>query len=180
MSKSIKKQISQPISWIDFGFLGIKKTSAQITNLYSPSELTGQQVIAVLNFPPKQIADMKSEVLLLGAVSEQNSDVIFVKPERNVSKRIENEANFKRCNLNFMTTKYTYCYFFTLSLQYETNWNSYSGGDCGGLNAAVRSIFYRAKDKYNLDVYGILEGTVGLMERPPRYIKLDYNTTSEI
>ena len=42
-----------------------------------------------------------------------------------------------------------------------------SGGDCGGLNAAVRSIFYRAKEKYNLDVYGILEGTVGLMERPP-------------
>ena len=35
-----------------------------------------------------------------------------------------------------------------------------SGGDCGGLNAAVRSIFYRAKEKYNLDVYGILEGTV--------------------
>ena len=53
-----------------------------------------------------------------------------------------------------------------------------SGGDCGGLNAAVRSIFYRAKDKYNLDVYGILEGTVGLMERPPKYIKLDYNTFS--
>ena len=53
-----------------------------------------------------------------------------------------------------------------------------SGGDCGGLNAAVRSIFYRAKEKYNLDVYGILEGTVGLMERPPRYIKLDYGTFS--
>ena len=53
-----------------------------------------------------------------------------------------------------------------------------SGGDCGGLNAAVRSIFYRAKEKYNLDVYGILEGTVGLMERPPRYFKLDYGTFS--
>jgi len=53
-----------------------------------------------------------------------------------------------------------------------------SGGDCGGLNAAVRSIFYRAKEKYNLDVYGVLEGTVGLMERPPRYIKLDYGTFS--
>ena len=53
-----------------------------------------------------------------------------------------------------------------------------SGGDCGGLNAAVRSIFYRAKEKYNLDVYGILEGTVGLMERPPRYIKLEYGTFS--
>ena len=53
-----------------------------------------------------------------------------------------------------------------------------SGGDCGGLNAAVRSIFYRAKEKYNLDVYGVLEGTVGLMERPPRYTKLDYGTFS--
>jgi len=53
-----------------------------------------------------------------------------------------------------------------------------SGGDCGGLNAAVRSIFHRAKDKYNLDVYGILDGTIGLMERPPAYIKLDYNTFS--
>jgi 6-phosphofructokinase 1 len=53
-----------------------------------------------------------------------------------------------------------------------------SGGDCGGLNAAVRSIFYRAKEKYKLEVYGILEGTVGLMERPPLYVKLDYNTFS--
>ena len=53
-----------------------------------------------------------------------------------------------------------------------------SGGDCGGLNAAVRSIFYRAKQKYNLEVYGILEGTVGLMERPPLYTKLSYNTFS--
>ena len=53
-----------------------------------------------------------------------------------------------------------------------------SGGDCAGLNAAVRSIFYRANDKYNLEVFGILEGTVGLMNRPLSYIKLDYNTFS--
>ena len=53
-----------------------------------------------------------------------------------------------------------------------------SGGDCAGLNAAVRSIFYRAKDKYKMDVFGILEGTVGLMNRPVSYIKLDYNTFS--
>ena len=53
-----------------------------------------------------------------------------------------------------------------------------SGGDCGGLNAAVRSIFYRAKDKYDFEVFGILEGTVGLMERPLAYVKLDYNTFS--
>ena len=87
----INKITNKPayIIWIDFGFLGIKKTSAQITNLYSPPELTGQQVIAVLNFPPKQIADMKSEVLLLGAISEENSDVIFVKPERNVKNGLK-------------------------------------------------------------------------------------------
>ena len=84
-----KTNKSAYIIWIDFGFLGVKKTSAQITNLYSSSELTGQQVIAVLNFPPKQIADMKSEVLLLGAVSEENSDVIFVKPERNVQNGLK-------------------------------------------------------------------------------------------
>ena len=44
-----------------------------------------------------------------------------------------------------------------------------SGGDCAGLNAAVRSIFYRAKDQYNMDVFGILEGTVGFMNRPVSY-----------
>ena len=87
----INKKTNKPayIIWIDFGLLGIKKTSAQITNLYSPAELTGQQVIAVLNFPPKQIADMKSEVLLLGAISEENSDVIFVKPERSVKNGLK-------------------------------------------------------------------------------------------
>ena len=41
-----------------------------------------------------------------------------------------------------------------------------SGGDCGGLNAAIRSIFYRAKNKYNMDVFGIKDGTAGLMKRP--------------
>ena len=41
-----------------------------------------------------------------------------------------------------------------------------SGGDCGGLNAAIRSIFYRAKNKYNMDVFGIKDGTAGLMQRP--------------
>ena len=41
-----------------------------------------------------------------------------------------------------------------------------SGGDCGGLNAAIRSIFYRAKNKYKMDVYGIRDGTAGLIKRP--------------
>jgi|SRR6185437_5474731 len=53
---------------IDFGPLGIKKTSAQITKLYQPEELIGKQVVAVINFPPKQIANFWSECLLLGAV----------------------------------------------------------------------------------------------------------------
>ena len=45
-----------------------------------------------------------------------------------------------------------------------------SGGDCGGLNAAVRSIFYRAKNTYNMEVLGIQDGTVGLMQRPVAYL----------
>jgi tRNA-binding protein len=54
---------------IDFGELGIKKTSAQITELYQPEMLIGKQVVAVVNFPPKQIANFISECLLLGAVN---------------------------------------------------------------------------------------------------------------
>lgn len=53
---------------IDFGELGTRKTSAQITRLYQPEELVGKQVTAVINFPPKQIATIQSECLLLGAV----------------------------------------------------------------------------------------------------------------
>ena len=53
-----------------------------------------------------------------------------------------------------------------------------SGGDCGGLNAAIRSIFYRAKNKYNMDVFGIKDGTAGLMQRPVSAIRLDHKTFS--
>lgn len=55
---------------IDFGAYGMKKTSAQITKRYSPETLIGKQVIAVLNFPPKQIANIQSECLVLGAVQD--------------------------------------------------------------------------------------------------------------
>lgn len=58
--------------WIDFGDLGIKKTSAQITKLYQPENLIGKQIIAVVNFEPKQIADFMSECLILGAVGDDN------------------------------------------------------------------------------------------------------------
>ncbi|WP_306643742.1 tRNA-binding protein [Sanyastnella coralliicola] len=60
--------------WIDFGpELGTKKTSAQITDLYSIDELPGKQVLAVVNFPPKQIANFMSECLVLGAVDKKGA-----------------------------------------------------------------------------------------------------------
>lgn len=68
---------------IDFGPLGVRKSSAQITDLYQPDELIGKQVIAVVNFPPKQIATMKSECLVLGAMGERNV-VTLLSPERKV------------------------------------------------------------------------------------------------
>ncbi len=58
--------------WIDFGPLGIKKSSAQITQRYLQKDLIGQQIIAVVNFPPKQIANFISECLVLGTVEEGN------------------------------------------------------------------------------------------------------------
>ena len=68
---------------IDFGPQGIKKTSAQITDLYHPEMLIGKQVIAVVNFPPKQIATVMSECLVLGTVGEQKV-VTLLQPERPV------------------------------------------------------------------------------------------------
>jgi tRNA-binding protein len=66
---------------IDFGKLGIKKSSAQITDLYTPETLVGKQVIAVVNFPPRQIANFISEVLVLGSVNEEGK-VTLLQPER--------------------------------------------------------------------------------------------------
>lgn len=67
---------------IDFGPLGIKKTSAQITKRYDKKDLIGKQVIAVVNFPKKQIATFMSECLVLGIVGD-DKDVILLKPEAN-------------------------------------------------------------------------------------------------
>jgi tRNA-binding protein len=64
---------------IDFGVLGIKNSSAQITTLYSKEELPGRQVIAVVNFPPKQIANFFSECLVLG-IYNQNNEVVLLQP----------------------------------------------------------------------------------------------------
>ena len=64
---------------IDFGEFGIKKSSAQITALYSKEEILGKQVIAVVNFPVKQIANFFSECLVLGVYNE-NNDVVLLQP----------------------------------------------------------------------------------------------------
>ena len=72
---------------VDFGDLGIKKTSAQITKRYSPEALIGKQVVAVINFPPKQIANFMSECLIMGAVD--GSDVILIQPENKVENGLK-------------------------------------------------------------------------------------------
>lgn len=66
---------------VDFGELGTKKTSAQVTVLYNPEDLIGKQVVAVVNFPPKQIANMMSECLILGGLGDGKA-VILLQPER--------------------------------------------------------------------------------------------------
>ncbi len=66
---------------IDFGAeIGMKRSSAQITEHYRPEELVGMQVLAVVNFPPRQIADFMSEVLVLGTYSE--GGVILITPQQ--------------------------------------------------------------------------------------------------
>ena len=67
---------------IDFGHLGILKSSAQITTIYSIPELIGRQVVAVVNFPVKKIADFKSQCLVLGAT--QGNDVFLLSPQANL------------------------------------------------------------------------------------------------
>jgi tRNA-binding protein len=70
--------------WIDFGPLGVKRASAQITDHYRPSELIGRHVIAVVNFPPKQIGPFVSEVLVLGAYNAAG-EVILLHPDKPVA-----------------------------------------------------------------------------------------------
>ena len=69
--------------WIDFGPLGIKRSSARITDHYAPERLIGRHVIAVVNFPPKQIGPYMSEVLTLG-VPDAEGGVVLLMPERDV------------------------------------------------------------------------------------------------
>lgn len=69
---------------IDFGVLGIKKTSAQITELYRKEDLIGLQILAIVNFPKKQIANFMSECLILGVYGE-NDAVTLINPERKIA-----------------------------------------------------------------------------------------------
>jgi len=67
---------------IDFGDLGVRKSSAQITTQYTKEDLINRQIVAVVNFPKKQIADYMSECLVMGAVKE--NDVFLLHPETKV------------------------------------------------------------------------------------------------
>lgn len=69
---------------VDFGEFGQRKSSAQITKRYQPEQLIGQQVVGVINFPPKQIANMMSECLILGALGS-DKDVILIQPESEIA-----------------------------------------------------------------------------------------------
>ena len=70
--------------WIDFGpEIGIRKSSAQITAHYTPDALVGRQVMAVVNFPPRQIGPMRSEVLVLGA-NDAGGGIVLLRPDHPV------------------------------------------------------------------------------------------------
>ena len=62
---------------IDFGALGTRTSSAQLTRNYTPEDLVGRQIVAVMNFPPKRVAGVRSEVLVLGTVTEEDGVVLL-------------------------------------------------------------------------------------------------------
>jgi tRNA-binding protein len=67
--------------WVDFGEeIGVKKTSAQVTAHYSPEKLVGKQVMAVVNFPPRQIGKFMSEVLVLG-LPDESGEIVLIGPD---------------------------------------------------------------------------------------------------
>lgn len=70
--------------WIDFGELGIYKSSAQITDLYTSEHLKDRLVLAVVNLPPRQVADFISEVLVLGVPTDGDRAVVLIGPDREI------------------------------------------------------------------------------------------------
>ena len=88
-AKIFKKAKKPAYQWeIDFGEeLGIKKSSAQITQLYDAKSLLGKQILAVVNLPPKQIADYISEVLILGVYGKDG--VVLIIPEQRVENGVQ-------------------------------------------------------------------------------------------
>lgn len=74
---------------IDFGEeIGIKQSSAQITEFYNVKDLVNKQIVAVINFPPRQIADFFSDCLVLG-IYDENNNVILLQPERSVKNGLK-------------------------------------------------------------------------------------------
>jgi tRNA-binding protein len=71
--------------WIDFGPLGERRSSAQVTDRYRPEELVGRQVVCVVNFPPKRIGPFMSEVLVLGAYADGDT-VVLLRPDQDVER----------------------------------------------------------------------------------------------
>lgn len=85
LTAEVFKEVRNPAykMTIDFGEFGTRKTSAQITKKYQPEELIGKQIVAVVNFPPKQIATMMSECLVMGAVGNEG-EVTIISPDLKV------------------------------------------------------------------------------------------------